>query len=437
MGTAHETVTGACAKPAVAGASAHDLTRRLATEMALTNARGSGGSLSHLVQAVSEAIGSVVYLLDPDERVVARAVPEACTATSIPRLARLRAADPVQVSPDGVTLVEALPCGGTSRRHRVAPVILDGTVLAWLVAGESEAGAAADEAWIVERALVHVRAEYTAQRRLARVAWNARSNLGRQMIRSSSYDEDLRSCAEYLGVDLSADRVIVFVLERGRSSSSTVDAARLAELVSADLRLEVLPIRGSEGVLLAIAVPRDTDHVVLVSGIKKAVVAGLQTMGDQFAIAGVSSVTRAGQLRRAYREAREVARCIDRYAGADTRAVGCDELGPARLFVANSDEHSVRLYVHDVLGPLLSGGSTMAELMKTLTAYFEGGRSIRETATLLQVHENTVRHRLGRVHELTGLDVASGSQDQLSVHTALLVLRLQGHHAVPAFDLAR
>ena len=195
-------------------------------------------------------------------------------------------------------------------------------------------------------------------------------------------------------------------------------------------------MRGSEGALLAIAAPRDEDHAVLVGRVKRAVVQGLETLGDEHAIAGVSSVTPSGQLRRAYREAREVARCIDRYADDGTRAVGCDELGPARLFVANSDEHSVRLYVHDVLGPLLAGGSGMVELLKTLACFFQAGRSIRETAALLGVHENTVRHRLNKVHELTGLDVASGSRTKLSVHTALLVLRLQGHHAVPTFGEA-
>jgi DNA-binding PucR family transcriptional regulator len=125
---------------------------------------------------------------------------------------------------------------------------------------------------------------------------------------------------------------------------------------------------------------------------------------------------------------------MDRYAATGTRAVACDELGPARLFVANSDEHAVRTFVHDVLGPLLGGGSGMSELLKTLQCFFEAGRSIRESAVLLGVHENTVRHRLAKVHDLTGLDVASASNDQLSLHTALLVLRLQGHHALPGFD---
>jgi DNA-binding PucR family transcriptional regulator len=52
----------------------------------------------------------------------------------------------------------------------------------------------------------------------------------------------------------------------------------------------------------------------------------------------------------------------------------------------------------------------------------------------LGVHENTVRKRLARVQDLTGLDVAADAGDQLSVQTALLVLRLEGHPVLPGFD---
>lgn len=410
-----------------------DLERRLTAETRLSDIRAAGGSLSDLVRGVGELLGRLVYLVTPHERVVARHVPAGAGVTSIPRLERLFAGTPAGTKSGRTVLVPARPGDEGLPSHLLSAVTVEGETVAYLVVAVEVDDGLSDATWIVERAAVHLRGEYAAQRRLARVSWNARSNLGRQMIRSTSYDEDLRAAAEYLGVDLDADRVIVFVLERGRSSASTVDARRLGELVEKRLGLEVLPVRGSEGALLAVAAPRDENPAVLVGRVKRAVVQGLETMGDQHAIAGVSSVTHSGQLRRAYREAREVARCIDRYGGG-TRAVGCDELGPARLFVANSDEHSVRLYVHDVLGPLLAGGATMVELLKTLACFFQAGRSIRETAALLGVHENTVRHRLGRVHELTGLDVASSSQDQLSVHTALLVLRLQGHHAVPAFD---
>jgi DNA-binding PucR family transcriptional regulator len=41
------------------------------------------------------------------------------------------------------------------------------------------------------------------------------------------------------------------------------------------------------------------------------------------------------------------------------------------------------------------------------------------------LHENTIRYRLNRFRAMTGLDVGNPT-DQLSVHVALLVLRLRG-----------
>lgn len=407
---------------------------RLDAETRLSDVRADGGTMKDLVQATSELTGATTYLLDPGERIIARTAPPDAADSAIPRLPLLLEAVSTIGEPP-LSAVAVPPRRGSTSRHVLAPVRQDGSVSAYLVLGVPiEREPDEDLLWLADRAATHVRGEFVAQRRLARVAWNARANLGRQMIRSTAYDADLRACAEYLGVDLSADRVVVFVLERGRPSGSTVDAARLADLMTADLDLEILPIRGSEGVLLAVTAPEGRDSVVLLRQIKTAVVRGLERMGDEHAVAGLSPVTRAGLLRRAYREAREVARCIDRYGSRSTRAVGSDELGPARLFVANSDENSVRIYVHDVLGPLLAGGTTMHTLLQTLEVFFDAARSVRETATALGVHENTVRHRLARVHDLTGLDVATASNDQLSVQTALLVLRLQGHRALAGFD---
>jgi len=45
------------------------------------------------------------------------------------------------------------------------------------------------------------------------------------------------------------------------------------------------------------------------------------------------------------------------------------------------------------------------QLLETLRAYMECNGNISEVADLLHVHKHTVRYRLRRVTELTGLDV--------------------------------
>jgi DNA-binding PucR family transcriptional regulator len=56
---------------------------------------------------------------------------------------------------------------------------------------------------------------------------------------------------------------------------------------------------------------------------------------------------------------------------------------------------------------------------------------VRRSAQALDVHENTIRYRLSRIQELTGLDVASSSDDQLTAQTALLILRIEGRLPSP------
>jgi PucR C-terminal helix-turn-helix domain len=52
--------------------------------------------------------------------------------------------------------------------------------------------------------------------------------------------------------------------------------------------------------------------------------------------------------------------------------------------------------------------------------------SIRRCALRLHVHENTIRYRLSRVEELTGLAVTHDPDAQLGARLSLLVLMLQG-----------
>jgi DNA-binding PucR family transcriptional regulator len=85
------------------------------------------------------------------------------------------------------------------------------------------------------------------------------------------------------------------------------------------------------------------------------------------------------------------------------RPVAAADLLPERAL--DGDETARTELVQDVYEPLLSGGSA---LIDTVTTYLEQGFSLEATARLLFVHPNTVRYRLRRVSELTGLIPARG-----------------------------
>ncbi len=85
------------------------------------------------------------------------------------------------------------------------------------------------------------------------------------------------------------------------------------------------------------------------------------------------------------------------------RPVLAGELLPERAL--DGDESARAELITEVYEPLRRGGTA---LLDTVTTYLEQGSSLEATARLLFVHPNTVRYRLRRVSELTGLTPADG-----------------------------
>jgi hypothetical protein len=85
------------------------------------------------------------------------------------------------------------------------------------------------------------------------------------------------------------------------------------------------------------------------------------------------------------------------------RPVLADDLLPERAL--DGDEAARAELIRDVYEPLRHGG---AALLDTVTTYLEQGSSLEATARMLFVHPNTVRYRLRRISELTGLTPSDG-----------------------------
>jgi DNA-binding PucR family transcriptional regulator len=100
------------------------------------------------------------------------------------------------------------------------------------------------------------------------------------------------------------------------------------------------------------------------------------------------------------------------------RPVSAADLLPERAL--DGDQAARDELITDVYEPLLSGGTP---LIDTVTTYLEKGFSLEATARLLIVHPNTVRYRLRRVTDLTGLSPASG-REGLTLWVAIVLGRL-------------
>jgi PucR C-terminal helix-turn-helix domain/GGDEF-like domain len=100
------------------------------------------------------------------------------------------------------------------------------------------------------------------------------------------------------------------------------------------------------------------------------------------------------------------------------RPVEADDLLPERAL--DGDEQARAQLLEEVYEPLVRGGSA---LLDTAMTYLEQGNSLEATARLLFVHPNTVRYRLRRVSELTGL-VPGDGRDGFALWLAVVFGRL-------------
>ncbi|WP_162164480.1 PucR family transcriptional regulator [Intrasporangium chromatireducens] len=411
-----------------------NLRARATVDGRLTEIMRDGGGLTALVGEVARLTGKPTTLFDHGHRQITTASSGGTAPVWSPAIhAVLTDHDADAGDTTETFIVPAGGVGGLSRRKIVAPVVAAGEVFGWLVIDEHPSRFSALDTYAAHRTAAHLASELLVQRRVARMAWNAKSALARSLIRGTHTAEDLMASADYLGVDTGARRILAYVHEPSHARSNECVDQTLAGAIEHALGVEVLTTRGSDGVLLVIEAPADRPNVSLVHEVKAAIASATARLCGPDVIVGISSVCEPNALSRGYREAREVVHCIDRFVGRTANNVlAVDDLGPARLFLANSDTSAIKAYVGDVLGRLLSSEPGMADLLLTLQCYFDASRSVRASAARLGVHENTIRLRLARVAAATGLDVAGDANDQLSVQTALLVLRLQGHPTLDA-----
>lgn len=106
------------------------------------------------------------------------------------------------------------------------------------------------------------------------------------------------------------------------------------------------------------------------------------------------------------------------------QVVAVPELGLTGLLAAVSDERLVD-YSRRHLGPLIEHDSARkGALVATLRAYLETGEQ-QHAAKRLRVHPNTLRYRLERIREITGLDLED-PETRLNLAVALRVQALLG-----------
>ncbi len=240
----------------------------------------------------------------------------------------------------------------------------------------------------------------------ARGAWDARLEaLVVESLVRGEVDEGLQSWASALNWSFSPVTVIVGTTgDRGTEAEGLIDEFRI---VARRARLDLLA--GVHG-----------NRVVLVVGGSPDPLAAAEHFAGHFGPGPVVVGPPAADLQSAVGSAGSALaglRAADGWPEAP-RPVLASELLPERAL--DGDESARIALIDEVYEPLLRGGSA---LLDTVMTYLEQGDSLEATARLLFVHPNTVRYRLRRVTELTGIAAGDG-RGGFTLWTAVILGRL-------------
>ena len=243
------------------------------------------------------------------------------------------------------------------------------------------------------REVAFATAEVYARAAEMRGAWDARLEaLVVDSVLRAEADETTRSRASALGWESRGDVVVVL----GRVPSADV-AGPARETLFDDVRRSA-----RHAGLDALCAAQSDRLVVVLGGVDnpdKAGAAVAQHFGDGPVVVGplVPDLVRANISARA---AVAGLRAAPGWPDAP-RPVTTDDLLPERAL--SGDGHARRQLVQEVFVPLLEAGEPTLD---TVSAYLDHGGSIEGTARAMFVHANTVRYRLKRAAEVTGLSVS-------------------------------
>jgi len=260
------------------------------------------------------------------------------------------------------------------------------------------------------REVAFATAEVYARAAEMRGAWDARLEaLVVDSVLRAEADETVLSRASALGWESSGDVVVVL----GRVPHPQ-GAGPARESIIDDVRRSARQLG-----LDALCAVQGVRMVVVLGGVAdpdKAGAAVARHFGEGPVVVGPV----VPDLARASLSARAATAGLRAAAGwpSAPRPVTSDDLLPERAL--SGDGHARRRLVQEVYRPLAEAG---AATLDTVSAFFDHGGSMEGTARALYVHPNTVRYRLRRASEATGL-TPTDPRDAYTYRIALTLGRL-------------
>lgn len=373
-----------------AGTAMAELERRSATEEELHRLRGEVAGL----RAARDDLRAVAHAVLGADAAVDR------TGAALGLLAARLGATVRLIDAHGVARHATGPVVG--RERLACPLAAGGTALATLEVTRAEpfgpgtAEVVEDVAWVVTLELQRERAALETELRLTS------GFLDELLDRSGGADADeLDRRAALLGMDPAVPAVVVSVGGHGEAPAPL--PARVRDAI-ASAAAERFP-----GALVC----HRPDEVVVIapvgaagpSALAETVRALLRDAGGSLA-AGHGRV--ASQLREcaaSYAEA-TTGRALAAARPAPAAVLGPSDLGVHAILAHTETRETLQSVVRGMLGPLLAADeTTQSEYVKTLSTFLAHDRHFEPTAQELHIHVNTLRYRLAKIQDISGVDL--------------------------------
>lgn len=386
----------------------------IAIHSRFTEVAVAGGGRAGIAAALHELTGCAVTIEDRAGQVQAWAGPGCAEDHE-----HLPAADRERL------IVQAL---AESRPIRAGAFVLavaqpQADLLGAIVLHDAQQAAGEQELMAVEHATTVLTLELARLRSIAETELRIRRDLVEDLLVGTDEEGALRR-SQALGYALDRPhRVVVIGQNTGWDAESAVHPVRRAARDAGIGRLVVA--RTDHVVVLA---DREADWTAFRDRLHRE----LRTTSCRIGIGTVCCAV--ADYPRSYREATTVLR-LQSTPGWRDSALRFEDLGVYQLFATAQDPTDFERFLRRWLGRLLDyDASKGTSLVKTVSRYLECGGSYEATAEALFVHRSTLKYRLQRIREISGLDLTDPDTRfnlQLATRGLTVLAALSGEREQP------
>jgi ligand-binding sensor protein/sugar diacid utilization regulator/putative methionine-R-sulfoxide reductase with GAF domain len=382
----------------------YDRLRRLmavhrASTIAVLEARG----LESVTRSLAELLGTEVVIVGVQGGVLARWPTTATTIDWDLEGLRGRGSDTIVLQHERDAML-------------AAPAIVEGEILAWVVARITQT------AGEIERTAVEYGALLTAigllrERTAIEVETRLRGGLVEELFSGEFADERTLKQAIALGFDLSVpSRVMLVEPASGKGSRTDIEALYAAVSSAAERWPEecLVALRGT-GVVAIVQKSIARSDQAFEDSIRKM----LQRRVPQLAVN--IAVGTPCELLVDYRRSYIAARCgleLLRAGGRAGEIFSFRDAGVEQLLLQSTEPQIILEFVSSYVDPLdRYDRDHSSHLHESLKTYYGAGMNLEEAARRLHVHVSTLRYRLGKVQELLHTDIKG--EARLDIELAL------------------